>query len=344
MAIPFFCESFQAANLTEFLQRYVYANAPDLSLVTSGGRGGGRHLSRIFSPGYVGFPVSAGEASVLVGVRLRIPTGFTSVTRGILSIYNNPNSVNHLTLGLTADNVLQLRRGTWSGGTVLATGTTVFPFDTFFSIQLKATINATTGSYELRINGSATAEFSGTGANTQSGASSDITAIYLGSPSNDFNREIHYNDWFFTDGTASFPGDVYVDYRGVNGVGNYQQFTPSTGTDHDALLDEIPPNTTDYVSSSTTGHKETNTIQSLSGSSLTIIAVQSVNYALKSDAGSGLARNLIRSGTTDANGSTYSLSESARYYVAPHVVDPSTGVAWTSSGVNAMEVGIENVT
>lgn len=344
MAIPFFCESFQAADSAQYRTRYDFYADGGSSLNGIQNDGGGARSGRSYNIGFFGLTsysaksIAAGETSILIGARFRTDS---ASTRTLLSLRNVANSATHLTLMMNSSNQIELRRGD-SGGTLLATSTTTFSAGTGFSVQLKATINSSTGSYELRLNGLGTAEFSGSGANTQTGASADITAAVMGGFSGTF-ANVRIQDFWFMDGSNSFPGDVFVDYKVVNGAGTYQDFTPSTGTDHDALLDEIPPNTSDYVSSSTSGHKETNTVTALSGSSLTIIGVQAVNYMFKDNPGLVAARNLIRSGSTNSAGSTVYPSTTAGYFVTPYAVDPNTGSAWTSSAVNAAEVGVEIV-
>jgi len=347
MAIPSFCESFGAADMAQLVTRYEYYNTGGSGgfgvavIDTTAGRGGGRGLSMATGgTPYFGKAVAAGNTSVVMGIRFRIIT--TSGSRILMTVRHQANAVNHLTLLVNSSGYLELRRGNASG-TLLATGTTFIPFNTVTSVNLKASINSSTGSFSVQVNGVSESSMTGTSQNTQSGASADITALYIGSQ-NDASLNVVFNDFYFLDGSNSLPGDVYVDYLVANGAGNYQDFTPSTGTNHAALLDEAPPNTTDYVSSATTGHKETNATANISGTASTVLFVQSVNYALKSDAGAAQLRNLIRSGSTDANGATVAMSGSARYFLAPHDVDPATGVAWTVSGVNAMEVGLENMT
>ena len=124
-----------------------------------------------------------------------------------------------------------------------------------------------------------------------------------------------------------------------------EDWTPSTGTNSAALLDEIPMNNdTDYVSSATVGHKDLFDMTNLGTTPTTIDGVQTVLAARKDDAATRDVRTNFKSGTTTVNGTTRAMS--AGYVISSdlYLLDPDTGAAWTAAGVNASQLGFEVVT
>jgi len=340
MPIPSYCDSFMLYDTTVLTTKYLYITQ-QIGIATTGGRNNGRCLSlNTGTASSVGNPVVAGNNSINMAIRFK---SLELAPKILMTLRNIANSVHHLTVLYTSTGRIEFRRGD-STGTLLATSSSVLNANVTHSISLKYTVNSTTGSFSANINGTADSGLTASGVNTQNGASADITAYYIGSSTQSPGAgTLLVNDFVVRDGSFPLLGDVYVDAKVVTGPGTYQQFTPSTGTDHAVLLDEIPPNTTDYVSSSTTGHRETNTISPLTGTP-TILFVQAANYMYKSDAGTAIARSLIRSGATNAFGDPTTLFGSPTYYTTSFDTDPNTGVAWTVAAANAVEVGIENAT
>src|SRR5262245_27001658 len=75
----------------------------------------------------------------------------------------------------------------------------------------------------------------------------------------------------------------------------------------------------------------------------TVHAVQVTMVARKDDAEARQLRTKLKSGTTTADGATQGMATSYLPYGDLYETDPDTAMAWTPSGVNAMQVGIEVV-
>jgi hypothetical protein len=143
---------------------------------------------------------------------------------------------------------------------------------------------------------------------------------------------------------AAFPGEVRVIALNPNGAGNAQQFTPSTGTDHAALVDERPPTTTDYVYSTTPGHREQFALSDhgLSGG-IIVEGVQVAMYANESEsAGMTLDTGLRVNGTDYDDGKTHALQPAvARFAGKIWETNPDTGAPWTLEEINALQAGVK---
>ena len=153
------------------------------------------------------------------------------------------------------------------------------------------------------------------------------------------------DDFYMLDQSGSAPlndflGDCRIDTIYPSADGTYSDFTPSTGSTHYTLVDEATPNTTDYVSSSTVGNRDSYQFQDIAAlSAQTIYGVQ-VNAAIvKDDAGARSAATFVRSGSSNSDGAGVGLSTSQTYISQIFTTDPNTGAAWTESAVNAAQFG-----
>ena len=301
---------------------------------TSGRRGGGAFF--IGSSGGIYKAIPARQSLVL-GVAI-YPTELPGTGGGQPLFELRDGSSQQLYVFFDTAGKLRIYRG---GGVLLATSVDPLPILTWSYVEFKASIDNASGSYELRVNGAAW--LAAGGVDTQNTANAFANYVCLGiTGANDAN--VYYDDFYLCDtsGAANndFLGDVRIDVLAPNGPGTYQDWTPSTGTDHAALVDETSPNSTDYLTGETPGAKETLTLGDLPAQG-SVVAVQVCNYLAKTDAGAAKARNLIRSGTTDAYGAEAALSTSYVYSVSVHETDPATGNAWSTAAVNALEVGVE---
>ena len=148
----------------------------------------------------------------------------------------------------------------------------------------------------------------------------------------------------------AFMGDLRVEGQvaltdAVGGGGFYREFTPSTGTDHGALLDEIPPNDdVDYVSGDVVNLRETVKFPNITLASGTVLGIQLMPNVIKTLSGDRQIAALVRSGGSDALGTNQGVSQTMYTYRAQMFqVNPVGGAGWTAATANAMEGGIQIV-
>lgn len=275
-------------------------------------------------------------ATLIVGFALKV-SAFSA--RSVVRLMDTATV--HVNVFLNLDGTLSVRRGT----TVLTTTASALSTDTWYYLELKATINDTTGSYDLRLNGSSWT--SGSNVDTRNAGNASVNVVSLGTDGVATNALTQsFDDLYVADTSGSAPhndflGDVRIDTLYPTADGTYTQFTPSTGTDHYALVDETAPNTSDYVESSTAGHKDSYAMGDLSAITGTIFGVQVSAAALKDDAGARSLKVGVRSSTTDSVDAGTALSTSQLYYSRILQTDPATTAAWTESGVNAAQALVE---
>lgn len=223
------------------------------------------------------------------------------------------------------------------GGTTLGTtSSSVIPFGAWVHLEVKANIHNSTGSAKVRVNG--VEVLSVTGVDTQNGSNAFIGSVNLirdrAIQADDFAVGIpaDANDWF---------GDCKVVETLPGGAGNYTQFTPSAGSNFQNVDDTTIDDDTTRNTSSTNGHKDSYNNAAL-GVTGTVIAVDTLAYMRKDDAGSRSARVFTRLGGVDHAGSDISLLDTYKTYKQSHgEVNPETAAAWTVSDVDGSEPGVE---
>jgi hypothetical protein len=273
---------------------------------------------------------------ITAGAAYELPSSAETATGYFM--YLGSSGTNQCGLFLNADNTVSFRSGT----TTLDTSTATLTDAAWNYIEMRVKIHATTGEYEVRLNG--VNILSDTNVDTDPATASAANQIgIMGRPvsGTGIGRSIHTDDFYVGVETGfTFLGDVRVDTLVPTAEGNYSQFTPSTGTDNSALVDDATPDDdTTYVESSTVGHRDTYAMEDLSHTPASIFGVQSSVYARKVDSGARELITTVRSGTTDYDSATNVLTTSYLYYTELHATDPDTAAAWTISGVNAVEVG-----
>lgn len=247
-----------------------------------------------------------------------------------------------LEIRLNTDGTLSVTRN----GSVLGTSSVSISSGSHFYFELKATIHDTLGSYELRLDG--VSILSATGVDTKNTTNASINQISLGTSGTSLTNVVFtFDDMYVLDTEGSsnndFLGDVRIDAIRPTSNGYWLQWSASSGTDHAALVDDVTPNTTDYVSTASVGNKDSFVMSNPpSLASQSIYAVRVKVAALKDDAGSRSIKVGVRSGTTESVSAALPLSTSQVYYSNIHETDPATGGAWTQAAVSAVEALIES--
>ncbi len=231
------------------------------------------------------------------------------------------------------------------GTTALATSSNTFSIGAWYYLECKAKINSTTGTYEVRINGTSTGWIPAvTGANTRNGGNNQVTGTRLGWTTG--NQGIQYDDLYVCDTTGSvnidFLGPQVVETVRPMGAGNYSQWTPNLGLNFSNVNDLQTDNDGTFNQSSTAGQKDSFVMSDLSAGG-TVSAIQHVLYAKQSVGAQRSIRPVQRSGGTDFAGATVNTGTSYTMALDLDDVNPATGAAFTPFEINAAEFGYELV-
>lgn len=280
------------------------------------------------------------------------PTAYSKIIMGFgmydgwsqfyVNFYGDSGVTTHITvMRNTTSGFIEIRRGT-NSGTLLATGPTQLLLNTWYYIEISCTISDTVGEVHVRLNGSTTDEVSYTGDTKNGGTNTTIDRFTM-----NVDR-CRLADLYVLDSSGSAPlndflGDVTVRTLSPNGNGNYSQLTnsASNSTNNYSYVDELPYSSTDYVGSATTGLKDSYTMSDLPAGVTKVYALQVSGMMAKSDATLAQARYFVRSAGTDYPAATHALTTSFTGFYDMYTTDPATGVAWTVSGVNNVETGLE---
>jgi hypothetical protein len=146
--------------------------------------------------------------------------------------------------------------------------------------------------------------------------------------------------------TTSPMGVRAIETLRPSGAGSSAQFTPTGAASNYDCVDEVNrDDDTTYVASSTSGHKDLYAHGNF-GTTPTVVSAAIVNTYSRIITGGGLAviRARSKSGSSEANGASQTITALGyKLQQEAFLVDPATSVAWTGSGVNAAEFGIEVV-
>lgn len=266
-------------------------------------------------------------------------SGYSNGAQAFLYLQGDSGATTHLQLQFTNNTTLSLLRG----GTAIATASLAPPqsWSTYFEVS--ATINATTGTCVVKANGSTIINFTG---NTKNGGTNTTidTFSFYGTQANFTAYSTIIDDLYVCDATGSAPyntflGDVRINTLSPSGAGTTTGFTPSAGVNY-TDVDELPYSASDYVTASASGTRDTYAMTDLSGS-YTVLGVQNNIIAKKVDAGGTAIKPTIVSGGTAYYGTSKVLGTTDTTISDLRVVDPATSAAWTITGVNAMEAGME---
>lgn len=218
-----------------------------------------------------------------------------------------------------------------------------FNASTWHYIELKVVFSNTVGSVEIKIDG--TTQLTLTDIDTSHSGNEQCTGIQLLGQAN--NPWTFFDDLYICDTTGTvnndFLGDITITTLYPTSDGNSSDFTPSTGTDHYALVDEAQlVGDTDHNESSTVGHKDLYGVTTFSGTD-NILGVQVVAAVKNTDTGTMSVRPLSRSGAipADNEGDSFTLSQTMKAAMHVFEKEPTDDVAWTAAKVNAAEFGLK---
>src|ERR1041384_2545539 len=160
----------------------------------------------------------------------------------VASLWDDAGARAQLVLTINGDNSVSVYLGgllhTSPSGSPLATSdVNKIRQRTWMFIEWKGVIDPTAGSVTVRVNGETVVDVSGI--NTRSTANSTYTTAYLANP----GVACWTDDWYLLDQDGlslnDFLGDIVVeDQLALAGNGHYTEFTPSTGSDRGAMVDD----------------------------------------------------------------------------------------------------------
>lgn len=253
--------------------------------------------------------------------------------------YHNVLTVGMLNLRINPAGAVEVYNGGGAGGGGTLSGvSSTTPFNVtnvWRYVEIKYVLG--TGAVTIRIDGQ-------TALTVTVGTVASVGTIAWGI-GNGNSSSMQWDDVYICDATGTvnndFLGDVRVQLLLPSADGANAALTPSTGTSHAALVNETVPNTTNYVSSSVLGAKDTYQFQDLAANTANVFGIEVANYASKDAAGPGAIKNIARVNGIDYASATKGLSASWTANTNILEVNPATNNLWAPSDVNNAEFGVE---
>lgn len=333
-------------NYNTLSQKYTVNGSPTIDTVA--GRFGGGAFKVTSNSQYIRKAVTQGDVFI-VNFAIKATTMPTESANPYDMVMFMDSGNAQVALRIYDTGAVKLVRLNGSGftgqsGTILATSGSTLLVDNWYAFEVKLTI-ADSGSCTVKQDGTTVISFSG---DTKATSNAFAETILFGATQGGGSGTVLWDDFIIMDDAGSFMNDFIGDKRIYTlyptAEGNYSAWTPSTGTDNSALVDETPPNDdTDYVMSNNPTDKDTYVLQNLPSGVTNIEAVVVNIRARKDDAGTRTLKAKVRSNSVDADGANFNIGSGYEFYQTPFYQNPDGSVDWTESTVNAVEAGQEVV-
>ena len=246
-----------------------------------------------------------------------------------------------MSLSCLVDGTLVVKRGTTELG---RSNLSVINFKRWHWIEFKVVCDNTTGSYEVRVDGNTVV--SDTGVDTQVGASAYHDTVELTGMSIWTVKTPRFDDLIIMDGSGSSYND-FIGQRKVEAIVPTSDtadidWTTSGGSTHYVLVDDLDPDDdTNYVEDTVSANEDIWGYSDLSGIT-SVDALCLITDVRVTDATPYDLKTTVKSGGTKYTSIADTIS-STSYAMKDRlmVVDPDTSIAWTASGINSAEFGVE---
>jgi hypothetical protein len=313
--------------------------------IASGARTGTGRVFRTSSSvatsmGAIGRAVVTPATTVTTGFAF-FPNSFDSTTSSIVD-FLDIDGVVHMSLNITSTGDVLVKRGDNTGTTMTGgTAAGVFIQDNWYWVEFQSTIgDGTAGSWAVKVNGAAL--ISGSSTDTRNaGTLGQVAYVRIGHirSGSSTTGNWDFDDWYIRN-DSTYMGDVKIALRSVSGAGNSAQFTPLSSTNASNVDDSTNDGDTTYNYSNTASQKDTFALTSLGLSGTPSVKAVSVLCSVrKDDAGTRVHRNVLRSGSTDYEGSDFGPLTTYTQAETIWETDPNTAATWTYSNANAVEAG-----
>jgi hypothetical protein len=242
------------------------------------------------------------------------------------------------------------------GSALIATSPQIFTSNMgWVYFEVKVRIHDTLGTIEFKFDG--TSVWSETSLDTRD--STDIYWDSVGWALSSIASSTYLDDVYVLDGSGTinndYLGDTIVETINPSSDGDSSTWTPSSGTNHSALVDEAQAMTdtlaeTDYITGDATGEKDLFQYENLAspgvGDATTIHGVQVTNYCYLIEAQPADLKIVAKqNGTEGTVTRTIRHDDSAEIHSQQTIFEtnPDTALLWTAGEVDTAQFGVEMV-
>jgi hypothetical protein len=241
--------------------------------------------------------------------------GFRVTVAGAIEVYRLTGGGSGTSLGKTADGL-------------------ILP-NTWHSVEFGTTINTTTGSFVLIVDGATVLTLN----NVNTATTAGINQIQFGaSNANQSLGNVQFDDLYVTDTVATLgPRRIETIYPSSDVVA---QFTRLSGTTNFSNVNEALMNgDTSYVQATNVGEADLYGLGDLASNPAAIDCVQISNYALKTDVATRTLALQVKSGASTTDGPAFTLASGYSKFERVLEKNPDGNVNWNVTSVNALQTG-----
>jgi hypothetical protein len=322
-------------QLRDRLSRYwgnpdTTTGSPDSQIVA--GRGGGLAC-------YLGYYQN--EMCILIDKTDELICGFAFKAEGFGTLCNFSYSTplqEQAYLSVSASGNLYVRdtSGVAYGGTSNAP----IKFGVWHYVEMRVKIGTVDGEVEVWLNGEQVINL--TGLDTDNG-NANIHRVFFDTGT---NVSTYYDDIYLVDpnksGISTFLGPINI--KPIRPIADTAEadFTPSTGVDHYAMVDDETPTLSENLSASTLNDFDLWDYGNVDTDAQSIEAIQ-IRTACRSDGTAISYAPVCKSGGTEYDQTTKGVVDPSIMYCRSDVLEtnPNTSTAWTPTTLNAAQFGVK---
>jgi len=295
----------------------------------------GLHLAG--NAGYLEKTLPAALATFICGTWFRTPALGAQIILAFID-----GTTEHVSVRYDAAGHITFTRN----ATVLATSTNVIAINTWYHIEAKATIDDAAGTYEVRVNGTATDWIpAATSKDTRNAGNASISGVRVyGNGSATGHR---FQDFYIlnTTGTqaSDFLGPCRFQVIRPVGAGNSAQWAGNYADNWSNVAEGQGDSDSTFNQDATAGHIDLFTMSDVPAG--TIHAIQHVLMARQDAGAQRVVRPKTRISTTNYSGVSVNTAASYQFLTEPVMFSPATGgsTAFTDAEINGAEFGYELV-
>ncbi len=260
-------------------------------------------------------------------------------TNALIGLVDTDGSTLHMNIVASAGELSVFR-----GGSKVLDTSFWLVLERWYYIELKQVVNDTTGSWTLRVDEVTIA--SDSGVDSRNGGNGIIGFLEISGITN--NTQTKWDNIYAYHDNG---GDV-VDFLGIIHVGSLhpdadgddEDWTTSSGTDSFALVNETAPHDddTDYIESGTSTERTLFTYDNVLSGLTSFHGIHIQTVVRETDASDFTLINTFKQNATLYPESAEAIAGTSFENIDQALdTDPDTAVAWTESGINALQAGVE---
>jgi len=306
---------------------------------------GRRGTSCLNCPGYhtgryAAYDVGSEQSGLVVGFAMN-PTSYATANTYLMQFQDSSGTIQFI-LDVTAAGRVRVKDGI-AGNVLAESADGAITFNIYQYFEIKFTCDGS-DTVQVRVDGIDVIA-STSGLNLQQAGAGGVQKIWWSGTSSSLSVTTSYDDLYvcnlsgakFTD----FLGDVKVDVFFPTADGIYAEFTPDTGVNHYAVIDDNGNLADDhYIEEDTVGGKDSFTLTP-TGDLPTVHAISLRSLSKNPDTGVAEGTPFVRMNETDYDQDTFNRGDTILYDDIILTARPDTGGVWTKTVLEGIEFGWE---